>query len=59
MEIIIKCTECGNTFQKDILALGKVVDCPICKAQYKVVETTDGKLRLEDFVIDENEFDEL
>jgi hypothetical protein len=36
-----------------------VLTCPICEAQYKAVATSDGNLRLEDFVVDENDFDEL
>jgi hypothetical protein len=57
--MIAKCTECGNTFKKDSIVLGEVVICPICEAQYKVVATTEGKLRLEDFVFDENDLGEL
>jgi hypothetical protein len=41
------------------LALSEVVVCPICEAQYKVVATNDGKLHLQDFVVDENDFGEL
>ncbi|MCW4024761.1 MAG: hypothetical protein NWF01_06980 [Candidatus Bathyarchaeota archaeon] len=41
------------------MTLGEVVTCPICEAQYKVVVTTDGKLRLEDFVFDESDPGEL
>jgi hypothetical protein len=57
--IILKCIECGNTFQKDCIALCDVIACPICEAQYEVVATTDGKLRLKDFVVDESDFGEL
>lgn len=58
-KIILKCTDCGNTFKKECIALGEVLTCPICEAQYKAVATTDGKLRIEDFVVDENDYDEL
>ena len=59
VKIIAKCTECGNTFKKDGISLGEVVICPICDAQYKVVTTSHGKLWLEDFVFDENDYGEL
>jgi hypothetical protein len=39
--------------------LGEIVVCPICEAQYKVVAATDNKLKLEDFVFDENDPGEL
>ncbi len=45
--------------QKDGIASGEVVTCPICEAQYKVVAASDGKMRLEDFVFDENDPGEL
>jgi Zn finger protein HypA/HybF involved in hydrogenase expression len=57
-EIIIKCTECGNTFTKEGTTNGEVVTCPICDSQYKAV-VANGKLRLEDFVLDENDPGEL
>jgi DNA-directed RNA polymerase subunit RPC12/RpoP len=56
--IIIKCTECGNTFKKDSVAKDEVVTCPICEAQYKAVATTDNRLRFEDFVLDESDSDD-
>jgi lysine biosynthesis protein LysW len=55
----LKCTECGNTFKKESIVLGEVVICPICEAQYKVVAASEGKLRLEDFVFEENDPGEL
>jgi hypothetical protein len=55
-----KCTECGNTFKKEIpMNPGEVVICPICEAQYKVVVTENGKLRLEDYCFDDNDAGEL
>jgi len=32
----LKCTECGNTFQKERLTEGELVTCPVCDANYKV-----------------------
>lgn len=59
IKIHLKCTECGNTFKKDSTVPDEVVICPICEAQYKIIVTSDGKLRLEDFVFDENDPGEL
>jgi putative FmdB family regulatory protein len=59
LNIIFKCTECGNTFKKYTPTQDDVVTCPVCDAQYKVVATSDGKLTLRDFVLDENDFGEL
>jgi Zn finger protein HypA/HybF involved in hydrogenase expression len=58
LKIIIKCTECGNTFIKEGPIHNEVVNCPICEAQYKAV-VTNGKLRLDDFVFDEMDLGEL
>jgi DNA-directed RNA polymerase subunit RPC12/RpoP len=55
--VILKCSECGNTFQRDGLKDGEVVACPICDAGYKV-SILEGKVKLEDFVY-ENEDLEL
>jgi len=56
--IIIKCTECGNTFIKESPFHEDVISCPICEAQFKAV-VTHGKLQLEDFVFDEKDPGEL
>jgi hypothetical protein len=51
--MILKCTECGNTFSKEKgPANDDIVACPICEAQYRAV-ITEGKLRLVDFVFDD------
>jgi lysine biosynthesis protein LysW len=57
-KIILKCTDCGNTFLKERVVDGEVVTCPVCEANYKVV-MKDGKLRLEDFVFEEEDLGEL
>jgi len=56
--LILKCSDCGNTFQKERVADCEVVSCPVCEANYKVV-IKDGKLRLEDFVFEEKDLGEL
>ena len=43
---------------KERLAEGQVVTCPICDANYKIV-IKNGKIRLEDFVFEENDLGEL
>ncbi len=55
--MILKCTECGNTFQRDGLKDGEILACPICDAGYKV-SVKDGKTSLEDSVY-ENEDSEF
>jgi len=54
----LKCTNCGNTFQKERVVDSEVVTCPICDASYKAV-IKDGKLRLEDFMFEEKDLGEL
>jgi len=58
IKIILKCTECGNTFIKERLIDGEVVSCPVCEANYRV-EMKDGRFRLVDFVFEEKDLGEL
>ncbi len=57
-KIIIKCTECGNTFSKEGVIHDEVVTCPVCEAQYKAV-VEHGKLRMKDYVFEEKDLDEF
>lgn len=58
--MILKCSECGNTFKKDEYCLknGDIVACPICEADYTVVNK-EGKIHLEDYVYEVNDLGEL
>ena len=54
----MKCTDCGNTFQKDRVIEGELLTCPVCEANYKAV-IKDGKVHLNDFVFEEKDLGEL
>ncbi len=56
--MILRCTECGNTFGKEGVIHDQIVNCPICEAQYKAV-VEHGKLRVKDYVFEEADLGEL
>jgi uncharacterized Zn finger protein (UPF0148 family) len=56
--MIVKCSECGNTFKRDCLKDGEVVACPICEADYKVT-VKDGQVRVASYVYETEDLGEL
>jgi DNA-directed RNA polymerase subunit RPC12/RpoP len=57
--MVLKCIECGNLLKKESITEDQVIICPICDSQYKVVATSDGKQRLEEFSFGGNDPGEL
>jgi len=56
--LVLKCSECGNTFKADNVKEGEVVTCPVCEAQYKV-SIKDGKVKLKEFIYETEDLGEL
>jgi lysine biosynthesis protein LysW len=57
-KIILKCSECGNTFKNCDVEDGEIVACPICEADYKVM-IKEGKVRLEAHMYETEDLGEL
>jgi lysine biosynthesis protein LysW len=56
--MILKCVNCGNTFKIDAVNDDEIVTCPVCEADYEVI-IKDGKVHLEEFVYEGEDFGEL
>jgi putative FmdB family regulatory protein len=53
--IILKCSECGNTFKATTnTEEGAVVTCPICEAEYRI-QIQDGKIKLKAYIYEKDE----
>ena len=55
--MMVKCTECGNTFKIDPPNDGDIVICPVCEAEYKAI-LKDGKIQFKTFVYEGEDLDE-
>ncbi len=56
--MIIKCTECGNTFRIDSANNDEIIACPICEANYKTT-LKDGKTTITEFIYETQDPGEL
>ncbi len=56
--MIIKCTQCGNTFTREVPIDQDIITCPICEAEY-IAQIKQGKLKLKEYVFEENDLGQL
>ena len=56
--MILKCTDCGNTFKREGLKDGEIVACPICEADYQVI-VKDDKIEIIEYVYEGPDVGEL
>ncbi len=56
--MIVKCSECGNTFNVGAPSDGEIVACPICEADHEV-SVKDGKVCFKAFVYEDDDQGEL
>lgn len=56
--MIVKCSECGNTFNINNPGNGEIVVCPVCEADYQAF-VEDGQVEFKAFVYEETDPGEL
>jgi len=52
--LIVKCTECGNTFSIHVPSDGDIVACPICEADFKAVINNE-KVQFKEFIYEDDD----
>ena len=57
-KIILKCSECGNTFKRDGIKDGEILACTICESDYRIL-VKDGKVLLKSYVYETEDLGEL
>jgi Zn finger protein HypA/HybF involved in hydrogenase expression len=57
-KMILKCTQCGNTFAKEAPNSDDIVSCPVCDSQYIAV-VKNGKIQLKEYVFEEKDLGQL